>query len=140
MTGKMETPKRSSQSPTSPAILTNAHQWVDLPNSTLVRGLSPNYLARIGLAVKNGAVEWGANKLGHIPRPVTLSKGWNYGHYDYSGMVVLDDLILVGAGDAGWAENGVHGYNFKTGEWLPEVIKSCHQQDFDHGKGPRMLD
>lgn len=124
------------------------YQWIDIPNSVLAdrRNLPDTYFLTNGSglvppsrrpAPHTGTLQWdgveGKNKYG-IPAVHWNGQSWWSTHYSYSGMGFdrRGSRILLGGGDAHWAENSYHRFAFgvDTPYWEPAIVRSTHYLDF----------
>lgn len=120
-------------------------KWIDIPNSQLTsyfadgKGLNPAYLAELGIAIPTKSapmVRWGANKHGIQSRNSQWS--WSHHHQSFGGMGLdsgrysgRPSNLLIGGGDAHWADNTVARFVFgvDTPHWEVAVL-GCHQRDY----------
>lgn len=114
------------------------NQWTEIPSSrlTLYANFPDAYFTGIGLLrpstranPNTDLVDWGTNKYGiHDSNWTNISWGISGGHTSYSGMMFNDLLskVYVGGGDAHWAENSMHAfdYSLNTPAWTQSVIAS----------------
>ena len=120
-------------------------QWIDIPNSQLTAyfanggGLNPAYLGELGIAVPTRAdpmVRWGKNKHGVTPKNPAWS--WTHHHQSYGGMGFdsgrhsgRPSNLLIGGGDAHWADNTVARFVFGIDAPFWEVaVLGCHQREY----------
>ncbi len=120
-------------------------RWIDIPNSQLTSyftdggGLNPAYLAKLGIAVPtkgDPTVRWGANKHGVVSRNAQWP--WTSHHQSFGGMGLdsgryskRPSNLLIGGGDAHWADNTVARFVFGVDAPYWEVaVLGCHQREF----------